>query len=608
MSATLPLLNRDTAVLAPFVQAGVLDASAVHVAEVIARSVGGVDAAVLLGAALAARAPRFGHVCVVLSEVAESIVVDDPQLSTPAALPWPDLNQWAARLSASPAVCSPDTPQGEVRVPLVWDGERLYLERYWRYEDRIAGDLLRRAASAGGVAAPSADLEGILDALFGPDDPSSPDRQRAAVALALTRRLAVIAGGPGTGKTRTIARLVAAAHHVALTSGEKLDVALAAPTGKAAERMTESVRHEAVLLGMSGSVTDGMLAAEATTLHRLLGARGNGKFRHNRSDPLPHDIIVLDETSMVSLPLMARLLDAVRPDATVVLVGDPFQLTSVEAGAVLGEIVGTPASRLHGGPLAAAVVLLERVHRFSVDSAIAELADAIRLGEADRSLALLREGRAGELLWVDGEDERGIARLRAEVAANAVEVIRAARSGNAGEGLRLAADLKVLCATRFGPLGVFRWSDDTEDLAAHVLPDGGIGRRWYIGRPIIVTKNDYFNRIFNGDVGLVVGEAGQPVVAFQTGDGLRSLTPSQLGEVDTWWATTIHKSQGSEFRRVIVTLPSAPSPVLTRELLYTAVTRAKEQVMVVATESSLRTAISRPVSRASGLGPKLWLA
>jgi exodeoxyribonuclease V alpha subunit len=370
--------------------------------------------------------------------------------------------------------------------------------------------------------------------------------------------------------------------------------------------MTESMRREANLLDPGDTVTQAMLAAEATTLHRLLGARGNGTFRHDRSDPLPHDIVVVDETSMVSLPLMARLLDAVRPDATVVLVGDPFQLTSVEAGAVLGEIVGTAAARARGGPLAAKVVLLERVHRFSVDSAIAELADAIRLGEADRSLALLRAGVAGELVWVDGEDDGGIARLRDEVAANAVEVIRAARAGDAGEGLRLAADLKVLCATRFGPLGVFRWSDETEDLVAHALPDSGVGRRWYVGRPVIVTKNDYFNRTFNGDVGLVVGTPSQPVVAFQDGDAIRSLTPSQLGDVDTWWATTIHKSQGSEFRRVVVTLPPAPSPVLTRELLYTAVTRAKERVTVVATESSLRAAIGRPVARASGLGTKLW--
>ena len=169
-----------------------------------------------------------------------------------------------------------------------------------------------------------------------------------------------------------------------------------------------------------------------------------------------------------------------------------------------------------------------------------------------------------------------------------------------------ASDLKVLCATRLGPLGVFRWTDDIELFAARAMPDAGIGRRWYVGRPIIVTRNDYSTRTFNGDVGIVVAGAGQPVVAFVEPSGVRTLAPSQLGDVETWWATTIHKSQGSEFRRVIVTLPPPPSPILTRELLYTAVTRAKEQVTLVASKAALRAAITRPAVRASGLGPKLW--
>lgn len=606
MSASTPLLGADTTSLAPFVDAGVLDASAVHVAGLIARTLDGITPGVLLAAALAARAPRFGHVCIVPADIAGSIVVDDALLPTIATLPWPDPKQWAVDLSASPAVCSPDDPPGALTLPLVWDGTRLYLERYWRFEQRVADDLLRRSAAPGGLTTTSPTLDAILDELFGLDEPSSPDRQRQAATVALTRRLAVIAGGPGTGKTRTIARLLAAAHQIPLATGKTLEVALAAPTGKASARMTEAVHSEVAVADLTEDVARVLRESEASTLHRLLGAKARGKFRHDRFNPLPYDMVVVDETSMVSLPLMARLLDAVRPDATLVLVGDPFQLASVEAGAVLGEIVGPAPTLPADGPLARDVVLLERVHRFGADSAIAALADAIRTGEADRALELLHEDPTGELTWLDGDDGTGIGELHAEAAANAVEVVRAAHADDAEAALHHASDLKVLCATRLGPLGVYRWSDRIEALAARALPDAGISQRWYVGRPVVVTSNDYLNRLFNGDVGLVVAGTDRPVVAFADPNGIRELAISQLGDVETWWAMTIHKSQGSEFRRVIVTLPPAPSPILTRELLYTAVTRAKEHVTLVATEASLRAAITRPVARASGLAPKLW--
>jgi exodeoxyribonuclease V alpha subunit len=606
VSARTPLIGEDTATLAPFVEAGVLDASAVHVASVIGRSVGGLDPEVLLGAALAARSPRFGHTCVVIADVAGSIVVDDAALTEVDDLPWPKPRFWATRLSTSPAVYRPGTLRGDVNLPLVWDGTRLYLERYWSFEDRVARDLLRRAAAGGGLADPSPELEAILGELFDYDDSSSPDLQREAVVRSLTRRLTVIAGGPGTGKTRTIALLFAAAHRLASGRRQVLEIALAAPTGKAADRMTESVRANVAATGLHDDAAEAMNAVGATTLHRLLGATGSGRFRYDARNPLPHDLVIVDETSMVSLPLMARLLGAVRPDATLVLVGDPYQLASVEAGAVLGDIVGTASTRSETRPLAADVVLLERVHRFKADSAIAGLADAIRDGDADAALELLANDPSGELAWVDGDDQAGIATLKGEVATNSVAVIMAARSGDGQAALGLASDLKVLCATRLGALGVYRWSDDMEIYAARVLPDAGIGRRWYIGRPIIVTRNDYSNRTFNGDVGIVIASSGQPSVMFVEQEGVRELAPSQLGDVETWWATTIHKSQGSEFRRVIVTLPPSPSPILTRELLYTAVTRAKQQVTLVASEAALRAAITRPAVRASGLGPKLW--
>jgi exodeoxyribonuclease V alpha subunit len=605
------LLSADVATLAPFVAAGVLDASDVYVAGVIARSVGGVEPEVLLGAALATRAPRFGHVCVVVETVKGSIVVDDDdgneQVRSIDSLPWPAPAYWAKILVASPVVGGPDDRPAEVTLPLVWDGTRLYLERYWRFEKRVADELLRRARAEGGLATLSPELEAILDELFVTDDTTSPDLQRDAAAKALTRRIAVIGGGPGTGKTRTIAGVLSAANALALARGRHLDIALGAPTGKAAARMTTAVHEVAGMAGLGAGVADALSAATAETLHRLLGTGVNGKPRRDRFNQLPHDLVVVDETSMVSLPLMARLLDAVRPDATLVLVGDPYQLASVEAGAVLGDIVGPMATGPTAGPLAAGVVLLERNHRYGPNSEIAALADAVRRGDGNVAVDILANHRSEELAWVRDDDQAAIALLHEKAAANAIEVVRAAQRRDAEAGIRLASGLKVICATRFGPLGVFAWSARIEALTARALPEAEIGRRTYVGRPVVVTRNDYFNRLFNGDVGLVVAGPTGPVAAFLDASGVvRELAMSQLGDVDTWWATTIHKSQGSEFEQVIVTLPRSPSPILTRELLYTAVTRARKQVTVVAAESSLRTAITNPVTRASGLRPRLW--
>jgi exodeoxyribonuclease V alpha subunit len=582
----------------------------------IARTVTGVEPEVLLGAAFAARAPRFGHVCIVVRSVADTVVVDEERGAPIGSLPWPDPERWARLLSTSPAVRNPARrPQpGEVILPLVWDGSRLYLERYFRFEERVAQDLLDRSATEGGLALAGAGLEEILEELFGPQ--ATPDRgaldpqQREAASRALTRRIAVIAGGPGTGKTLTISRLLGSAYTLALTRGRQLEVALAAPTGKAATRMEAAVHEAAETLNLDATVVGAMRATEAKTLHRLLGIGTAGTPRYNRLNSLPHDLVVVDETSMVSLPLMARLLDAVRLDATLVLVGDPFQLASVEAGAVLGDIVGPMALGRVAGPLAEAVVVLENNHRFDNAPRIAALADAIRGGDDDGALDILRDRRCDELTFVElgGEgEEDGLARLHEQAAAVAAEVVRAAQDGNREEGLRRAFGLKVLCATRFGLLGVSGWTRAIETLAKRALPNAGIGGRRYIGRPIIVTRNDYFNNVFNGDVGLVMaGTSGQVAVFQDATVGTRALALSQLGEVDTWWATTIHKSQGSEFDRVIVSLPPAPSPILTRELLYTAVTRAKSQVTLVASEDALRAAIRHPVARASGLRAKLW--
>ena len=388
-------------------------------------------------------------------------------------------------------------------------------------------------------------------------------------------------------------------------------MALAAPTGKAAARMQSAVHEMAVVSDLSAGVAEAMRSSEAKTLHRLLGASGDGRTSFDSSRRLPHDLVVVDETSMVSLPLMARLLDAVRPDATLVLVGDPFQLASVEAGAVLGDIVGPASSRPRKGPLATSIVVLEHNYRFGSDSQLAGLAGAIRRGEDDAVIELLRDGRPGEVSWVADNDRVGIAGLQDKAAGNAIKIVDAARRGDAEKGLQLATELKVLCATRSGPLGVSGWSGAIEALVRREFPDAGIGGRRYVGRPVIVTRNDYFNNVFNGDVGLVLAGPVPVPAAWSPRSGTRAVHPASCRCHNSERSTPSGprrstRAKDPNSKRVIVSLPPAPSPILTRELLYTAVTRAKRQVIVVASEAALRQAVRQPVSRASGLGSRLW--
>ncbi|HWE65592.1 MAG TPA: exodeoxyribonuclease V subunit alpha [Acidimicrobiales bacterium] len=603
MTGRTVVVPPEVAVLAPFVEAGVFDSSEVQLAAALVRLAPDLTDPVVLAAALAARGPRLGHVCVRLDDTASVVGQNDTDV---VELPWPERATWAAALSASAAVAGPSTYSDEPFRPLVWDGTRLYLQRFWDYEVAVADALTRRARQSSAEAGPGRDdLDETLEEVFGPAGPGEPDRQRSAVRVALSSQVSVIAGGPGTGKTRTIARLLTVAQQVAGRQQRALEIALAAPTGKAATRMTEAVQREAV----SGSEPAAPPLLEATTLHRLLGSSGNGRFRHDESNPLPHDLVIVDEASMVPLQLMARLLRALRPAARLVLVGDPDQLASVEAGSVLDDVVGPvgrdSAASAPDGPLNGRVTALHRIHRFAAGSPIAALANAVRMGDAAGAIGLLSAGQPG-LDWVRPDDQGALSALRELVAATGVEVVEAARAGEPARAIDALNRIKVLCATRYGSFGLFDWSDRIEADVAAQIPLLGPLTRWYVGRPVIVTANDYVNKVANGDVGVVVQHGGGPVVAIQAGADLRLLPPSRLDRVDSWWAMTIHKSQGSEFPHAVVSLPVTSSRHLSRQLLYTAVTRAQVQVTVVATESALRAAVDQPVARASGLRERLW--
>lgn len=602
----------SAAVLEPYVAAGVFGPTEVHLADLLVRLAARddrragrapqpVDDLVLLAAAVAARAPRSGHVGVELDDV-HRVVVDRRTEPGADLLEWPDAERWAAALSASPMVALGDDAAVAPLRPLVWDGERLYLHRLWVDEVAVARALrVRAATSSVGVEATAA-----LAEVFGTDP--AVDRQHRAASRALDGRLAVVVGGPGTGKTRTIARMLAAA----LVAEPQLQLALCAPTGKAAARMTDAVKGAVAELGDESRVPAEVLTrlndAQATTVHRLLGRRPGGAVRHDRATPLPHDLVVVDETSMVDLPLMARLLDALRPEARLVLVGDPDQLASVEAGTVLADLVGRSSGDTVGdnsSVLRDRVVELTVAHRFHEGSGIAELAAAIRDGDADAVLSLLEQPR-DDLRWVRSGDAEALGALRDRVVGAAVGVARAAREGQAAQALRAARQLKVLCATRLGSFGLYEWSDLIEDQVGEQVPELRTNGRWEAGRPFLVTRNDPVARVANGDTGVVVDLHGRRVLAVDTGATTPMPVPvARLDQVEPWWAMTIHKSQGSEFDQVVVSLPTVESPVLTRELLYTAVTRAKGSVTVLADAETVRRAVQRPVSRASGLRDRL---
>ncbi|ORV81844.1 exodeoxyribonuclease V subunit alpha [Mycobacterium interjectum] len=559
--------------LRAFGDAGVFEAADVHVAQRLTALAGEPDERVALAIALAVRALRGGSVCVDLRTVQAQIGI--------AELPWPGADEWMAAVRASRLLGSPPV--------LRLFGDLLYLDRYWLEEEQVCADLL--ALSVPGAAGQAPPLERLF--------PPGYDEQRAAAEIALSQAVTVLTGGPGTGKTTTVARLLGLlVERAELSGAPRPRIALAAPTGKAAARLAEAVAAEVENLD---AVDRARLAGlHATTLHRLLGSRPDTsvRFRHHRGNRLPHDVIVVDETSMVSLTMMARLLEAVRPDTRLILVGDPDQLASVEAGAVLADLVEGLTAR-HDVRVAA----LRTPHRFG--ESIGALAEAIRIGDADRVVGLLRAG--GEHVeWVDSDGPTD--RLRGVLTGHALRVREAAVLGAAEVALATLDEHRLLCAHRRGPYGVSQWNRQverwlSEETGQPVFSD------WYLGRPLLVTANDYGLKIYNGDTGVVVAgpdgsrEGLRAVIAGATGN--LDFATSRLSDIETMHAMTIHKSQGSQATEVTVLMPPQDSRLLTRELFYTAVTRAKVKVRVVGAEASVRAAIERRAVRASGLRQRL---
>jgi exodeoxyribonuclease V alpha subunit len=548
-----------TGLLRVFTAAGVLESSDVHVAQRLTALASESVETVALAVALVVRALRNGSVCVDLRSLEQQVGVE--------GLPWPDVDEWLAAARASPLAGMPPA----LRI----DGDLLYLDRYWREEQQVCDDVLRMVSARPRQVSPD------IDRLF----PAGFEEQRAAAEVALSQGLTVLTGGPGTGKTTTVARLLAL-----LTAGTRARIALAAPTGKAAARLQDAVLREVAELEPADR--QALSGLQATTLHRLLGSRPDTsvRFRHNRSNRLPHDVIVVDETSMVSLTMMARLLEAVRPDAKLILVGDPDQLASVEAGAVLADLVDGLSD-----PKTAA---LKTSHRFG--ESIGKLASAIRLGDADQVIEVLRAG-GDHIDWIETDEPGGA--LRKVLLPQALRLREAAILGDAEEALRTLDEHRLLCAHRRGPFGVGHWNRQVERWLVESTGEP-IWSSWYAGRPVLVTANDYGLALHNGDTGVALVHNGVLRAAIAGTHQLQFAT-SRLSDVDTMHAMTIHKSQGSQAEEVTVLLPPDESRLLSRELLYTGVTRAKSHIRLIGPETSVRAAIARRVVRASGLAQRL---
>ena len=557
---------------------------------------------VLLAAALCCEALASGDVCLPLERLAGKRPWPDQDLTLPP------LAIWRAQLEASSLIGAP----GEY-APLILTGDLLYLARYQAYEAQLAEQLRARAADVPDID--EAQLSDSLARLFAFNQ-QSPDWQRLAAAQAVRRRLAVISGGPGTGKTTTVVRLLSAL--LEQPNGDRLAIGLAAPTGKAAARMAEAIRNAKAELPVSDVVKEA-LPDEARTLHRLLGSRGDSpKVRHDAANPLALDVLVVDEASMVDLALMAKLVAALPPKARLILLGDKDQLAAVEAGAVFAELcegrgfdaqaaadlqritgqhvpVETPRSRLGD-----AVVLLTHSHRFAGDSGIGELARRINAGDAKGTVALLQEGRV-DLAW---NAAPGPMALIERLEQGYAPYLQGARQAHPAAAFAAFNGFRALTAQREGPFGVTGINDALE---ARFKRRFGVParERWYPGRAVMVRQNDYALGLFNGDIGLCLKTEQGLRVFFEGDEGYRGFAPARLPSHDSAFAMTVHKSQGSEFAEVLLALPEQPSPLLTRSLLYTGITRAKRNVEIWALPARLAEAVTTRAERAAGLAERL---
>ena len=545
---------------------------------------------------LLSQAVGQGHVCLDLEEIAGQLV-RIPGRDEPLRLP--DAASLVAALRSLPTLGRP----GEHRPMILDDAGRLYLYRYFRYEALLA-DAIRARAASESEGQDDAALAEQLDRYFAPSESAGEDRQRQAALTALRRRFSVISGGPGTGKTTTVVRILGLLlEHADCCRQSGLRIAMAAPTGKAAARLASSI----AALRESLPCTDEVKRAvpgQVTTIHRLLGTLpGSTGFRHNERNPLPCDAVIVDEASMVDLPLMTALVTALPPHARLILIGDRDQLASVEAGAVLGDICR--AAESPGSSIAGCVTVLDRNYRFGDGSGIAALSRAVNAGDDREALRLLADADSAA---ISTEPTPTRDTMKKRLAAPVLDGFRSCLEAETpAEALRLFDRFRILTALREGPWGAVGMNHAAETL----LHEAGLlatSTPFYRGRPVLVTENDYIHKLFNGDTGIILPdpETGNLRAFFAAPDGtIRAIPPEFLPRHETAFAMTVHKSQGSEFEKVLMVLPPEDTILLTRELIYTGITRAKQSVTIWSDDAVFSAAVKRRTERRSGLRERL---
>ncbi len=614
------------------------------------------DAATLLAGVLCSAYLGMGHVCVYLEKVFQEAFVgtskEDKQI-------WQDVlafegigsvYEWTQRVSQSSLVDTlkalSSQPSVIEKKPLVLSHGRLYLSRYFYYEETVY-QFLRKSAEAEVLTVEKNWLDELFSSPINTAEQNNTvqnnqvDWQKVAVASAAAQKFSIISGGPGTGKTTTVIKLLALLVQQANKAQRSLNIKLTAPTGKAAARLTESISKAKKSLPVDLNIKNA-IPERASTLHRLLGANfGRSEFTFNSANPLHLDVLLVDEVSMVDLPMMAKLVDALPSHARLILLGDKDQLASVEAGGVLGDLTAG-IDDVHFSPdwanylthmlgydfssyvraeynaqwMSRHLTLLRKSYRFDGNSGIGLLANAVNQGDEKQAIYCLHHSPDESIQWHPiSIDEPNAQKLDiSELGKGYAEYWQGVRSNLSIESLfALFSKYQVLCAVRQGESGV---EAINESLCQYFFQRGylNLNHTWEAGKAIMVRRNDPSLGLFNGDIGICMPEtlngSTQTTtmrVWFQLSDGsIKGFLPSRLSDYEWVYAMTVHKSQGSEFDRVVLVLPEKNSPVLTKELLYTGITRAKEAFSIWGNEETLRFAINNKVTRLSGLKDKLW--
>jgi exodeoxyribonuclease V alpha subunit len=587
------------------------------------------DPDIFLAAALVSHTTASGNICLNLETTSGNLLSGTHEDRQPVECPKLDI--WLEKLKTHPTVGRP----GE-KFPLILDAKnRFYLYRYWDYENRLSKSIKKRICK--NIA--DLDLQRLkhsLDRLFPKTDQAGVNWQKIAAAVASSRHFSVITGGPGTGKTFTVTKVLALL--LEQMPEKMLQIYLAAPTGKAAARLKESLEQAKGRMDCDDAVK-AAIPSDVFTIHRMLKPiKDTPYFRHDTDNPLMADVVVVDEASMVDLALMAKLFDAVPENARLILIGDKDQLASVEAGSVLGDICDRDV--MHGfsvsfmdhikeftgenlepmvqasdeeSGLQDSIVVLQKSYRFDVNSGIGGLSRAVNRADADLAFAILDDSNEKSLDWQQLKANEDLIEILSQQIVSGYQSYL--RTNDPADALQRLRRFKILCALNIGPLGV----QAINKLAEQVLSRQNLiqlermpGNPWYAGRPVLITRNNYQLGLFNGDIGIAMpgADAGEKelfVYFPEDTGGVRRFQTHQLPEHETVYAMTVHKSQGSEFDEVLFILPGKDFSILTRELIYTALTRARKKIRIWGNRSIMRNAIARKIERTSGLRDALWV-